>query len=144
MTVMPIEWGKVREYALATGNMRTEYLDDPNAPIPPTFLATVVFWATIGGGNRSAEAERLFAELGITPDLHSLLSLEQEYVFHPPLPRAGDEVVVTSRPGDTMLKHGRRGPMVLVKNIVEFSDRSGRSVAECTYTSAYFTDVPAT
>lgn len=143
MTVMPIERGKIREYALATANDRPEYMDDPRASIPPTFLATVIYWASIGGG-RSPEAEQLFAELGITPDWRSLLSAEQEYVFHGPLPRAGDELVVSSRSGGAEVKQGRRGPMVFVRSIVEFRNPDdGSLVAECIYTSAYLSDTPA-
>jgi hypothetical protein len=48
MAIMPIERGKIREYATATGAARPAYLDDPKAPVPPTFLATVVFWTPIG------------------------------------------------------------------------------------------------
>jgi len=44
MAIMPIERGKIREYATATAAARPAYLDDPKAPVPPTFLATVVFW----------------------------------------------------------------------------------------------------
>jgi hypothetical protein len=43
----------VREYATAAA--RPAYLDDPRAPVPPTFLATVVFWMPIGETLRSPE-----------------------------------------------------------------------------------------
>ena len=54
MAIMPIERGKIREYATATAAARPAYLDDPKAPVPPTFLATVVFWTPIGQTLRSA------------------------------------------------------------------------------------------
>ena len=50
--IMPIERGKVREYAAATGAARPVYLDDPAPPIPPTFLSSVVLWAQIGESTR--------------------------------------------------------------------------------------------
>ena len=35
MAIMPIERGKIREYATATAAARPAYLDDPKAPVPP-------------------------------------------------------------------------------------------------------------
>src|ERR1700755_911211 len=90
VATMPIERGKIREYATATGAARPAYLDDPKAPVPPTFLATVVFWTPIGEAGRSPEVLRACAEAEVPADLGSLLSLEQEYVYHGPLPRAGE------------------------------------------------------
>ena len=91
MAIMPIERGKIREYATATAAARPAYLDDPKAPVPPTFLATVVFWTPIGETLRSPEVLRACAEAGVTADLGSLLSLEQEYVYHgPAAARGGD------------------------------------------------------
>jgi hypothetical protein len=58
MTVMAIERGKIREFATATGAARPAYLDDPKAPVPLTFLATVVFWRPIGETVRSPEVLR--------------------------------------------------------------------------------------
>jgi hypothetical protein len=82
MAIMPVERGKIREYATATSAARPAYLDDPKAPVPPTFLATVVFWTPIGETLRSPEVLRACAGAGVAPDLGSLLSLEQEYVYH--------------------------------------------------------------
>ena len=66
MAIMPIEWGKIREYATATAAARTAYLDDPKAPVPPTFLATVVFWMPIGNRlKRLGELEANRMEMSI-------------------------------------------------------------------------------
>jgi hypothetical protein len=45
---MPVERGKIREFARATMSSAPEYSDDPVAPIPPTFLTTVSFWSPPG------------------------------------------------------------------------------------------------
>ncbi|WP_329241968.1 MaoC family dehydratase N-terminal domain-containing protein [Streptomyces sp. NBC_01478] len=137
MAVMPIEWGKVREYATATAAARAAYLDDPNAPIPPTFLATVVHWSTIGETVRAPEVAEACATVGIEPDVRNLLSLEQEYVFHGPVPRAGETLHNSERLQDVRIKQGRRGPMVMVRFLVSFHDTEGLLRAECRYTSAY-------
>lgn len=136
MTVMPIERGKIREYARATGADRASYLEDPRAPIPPTFLATVTFWTPIGDTVRSPEVAQACAEIGIKPDVRNLLSLEQEYVFHGEVPRAGDSLEVGERLVGVEVKRGRSGPMVVVRFVVAFSS-SGVLRAECFYTSAF-------
>lgn len=133
----PIEWGKVREYASATGAGRPPYLDDPMSVIPPTFLATVVYWVTIGTTLRSKDVSEAAATVGISTDVTSLLSLEQEYVFYGPPPRVGDTLYPSERLHDVRVKHGRSGPMVIVRFVVSFSGDDGKVRAECWYTSAY-------
>ena len=108
MAIMPVERGKVREYAAATAAARPAYLDDPKAPVPPTFLATVVFWTPIGATLRSAEVLRVCAEAGVPADLGSLLSLEQEYVYHGPPPRAGETLRTGERLRDIRVKRDRK------------------------------------
>ncbi|WP_030616509.1 FAS1-like dehydratase domain-containing protein [Streptomyces fulvoviolaceus] len=137
MAIMPIEWGKVREYANATAAARPAYLDDPNAPIPPTFLATVIYWSRIGDTVRAPEVAEACATVGIEPDVRNLLSLEQEYFFHGPIPRAGETLHNSERLYDVRIKQGRQGPMVLVRFLVSFHDDQGLLRAECRYTSAY-------
>jgi len=138
MAVMPIERGKVREYAAATAAARPAYTDNPNPPVPPTFLATVVFWAPIGETLRSAEVLRACAAAGVPADLGSLLSLEQEYVYHGPPPRAGETLRTAERLDDVREKRTRDGrAMVVVRFTVDFRDDSGSLRAECRYTSAY-------
>lgn len=137
MAVMPVEWGKVREYARATAAARPEYLDDPNAPIPPTFLATVMYWTPIGDTVRAPEVAEACSAIGIEAGLRNLLSLEQEYVFHGRLPRAGDTLHTSERLHDVRVKQTRQGPMVVVRFVVSFEDDGGQLRAECWYTSAY-------
>ena len=138
MAIMPIERGKIREYATATAAARPVYTDDQKAPIPPTFLATVVFWTPIGETVRAPEVLRACADAGVEANLGSLLSLEQEYVYHGPLPRAGETLQTTERLSDVRVKWTRDGrPMVVVKFTVSFHDERGGLRAECLYTSAY-------
>ncbi len=140
---MPIEWGKVREYAMATGNVRPEYLDDPRAPIPPTFLSTVIFWDDIGHVYEQPEAATAFAAAGVERGWDRLLSLEQEYVFAGTVPRAGDVLEISHRFDGIETKSGKRGgTMMLVRFTVEFLGVDGCVRAECRYTSAYLSEDP--
>jgi acyl dehydratase len=137
MPSMPVERGKIREYAVATANGRPEYLDDPHPPVPPTFLATVVFWDTISETFEDPAAVAALADAGIGRGVERLLSVEQEYVFHGPLPRAGDVLELTRRFDGVETKQGRRGGrMVFVRFAVEFRGADGLLRAECRYTSA--------
>ncbi len=138
MAIMPIERGKIREYARATAADRPAYLDDPKAPVPPTFLATVVFWTPIGETLRSPEVLEACADAGVAADLGSLLSLEQEYVYHGPPPHAGVTLTTAERLSDIQVKQTRdRRPMVVIRFTVDFRDERGDLRAECNYTSAY-------
>ena len=138
MAVMPIERGKIREYATATAADRPAYLDDPRAPVPPTVLATVVFWTPIGETLRSPEVLRACAEAGVAADLSSLLSLEQEYVYQGPPPHAGETLRTAERLSDITVKRTRDGrAMVVIRFTVSFRDDHGDLRAECNYTSAY-------
>jgi hypothetical protein len=135
---MPIEWGKIREYAVATGSQNPGYLDDPTAPMPPTFLATVVFWDEPGQGLRTPEALEAMAELQVSgeSDLRNTLSAEQEYLFTGPLPRAGEVLRLSHRFDGVEVKQGRRGGrLVFLRFTVEFRDATGSLRAECRYTT---------
>lgn len=138
MTVMLIERGKIREYAAATAAARPAYLDDPKAPVPPTFLATVVFWTPIGETLRAPEVLRACADAGVEASLASLLSLEQEYVYHGPPPHAGETLQTAERLRDIQVKRTGAGlAMVVIRFTVYFHDERGDLRAECHYTSAY-------
>jgi hypothetical protein len=138
MSYMPIEWGKIREYARATGSTNSDYLDNPAAPIPPTFLSTVIFWDEPGRGLRTPEALAALAafDLAQEADIRNVLSAEQEYRFVGPLPRAGERLELTHRFDGLEVKEGRRGgQMVFTRFAVEFRDADGVLRAECLYTS---------
>lgn len=143
MARMPVEWGKIREYARATGAVRPEYFDDPAAPVPPTFLSTVVFWESLRDVLDGPEAVTALTEQGIEPGVTRLLSVGQEYLFHGPPPRAGDVLETALRFDGVSVKDGRQGGrMVLVDFAVEFHGETGGLRAECRYTSAYLVAAP--
>ena len=137
MATMPVELGKVREYALATGAVGPAYLADPTAPIPPTFLSTVVFWESLQDVLDAPETVSALAEHGVVPDVGRLLSVEQEYRFTPPLPRAGEVLETRLRYDGVTAKNGRRGGRMLFVGFAVDFFRQGARVAECRYTSAY-------
>ena len=71
-------------------------------------------------------------------DLGSLLSLEQEYVFHGPPPHAGETLTTAERLSDIRVKRTRDDrAMVVIRFTVSFRDEAGGLRAECHYTSAY-------
>ena len=70
-TTIPIERGKIREFALACFDANPEYTQAPVPPIPPTYLTVRSFWMT-------ASTSPL-ARVGL--DLRRLLHGGEEYVF---------------------------------------------------------------
>jgi hypothetical protein len=118
---MPLEWGKIGEFARATGSSNPAY-DGPGAVIPPTFLTTArLVW--------EPEADSPLASLGL--DMHRVLHGEEEYVFAGALPAAGQTLTVSSRLVERYEKEGRRGGRMRFARIVsEFRDALGNVVAE--------------
>lgn len=133
---MLIETGKIREYALATAATAPEYFTSSRAPVPPTFLSTVVFWEDLTAVFDLPEAREAFAAAEIEPDIGRLLSLQQEYEFRGDYPRAGDELATTVRFDGSELKQGRSGGMLLLRFAIDFV-RDGDVVCVARYTSAY-------
>jgi hypothetical protein len=123
---MLVERGKIREFARATNSRNPEYLDDPHAVSPPTFLTTSQFW--------SPPDSAAFRAAKI--DMKRLLHGEQEYVFHGAPPKAGTKLTVQSRIEDIFEKVGKRGgTMTFVISVQEFRDETGRLVAEARSTA---------
>jgi hypothetical protein len=119
---MPLERGKIREFAVATGSSSPDYLTGLEPVIPPTFLRTSVFWAPPDVGSLLR---------GFKLDLRRILHGEQEYTFFGPPPRAGTELTVTQRVESVAAKQGKRGGEMLVIVVVnDFADPSGRLVAQ--------------
>jgi hypothetical protein len=119
---MPVERGKVREFAVATGSAADEYLTDPQPVIPPTFLRTTQFWAP-------ARASML--PEGLNLDLRRILHGEQEYTFFGEPPRAGTSLTVTQRVESVTTKQGKRGgEMLIVVTVDDFTDEAGKLVAQ--------------
>jgi N-terminal half of MaoC dehydratase len=115
---MPIELGKVREFARAVGMA----LDDEEAPtVPPTFLQTAMLWDVPGSSP--------VYDAGL--DFERVLHGEQEFVFHGAPPRAGDALTVQRRVDKVYDKAGSRGgTMTFVEEAVEYRDEAGVIRAE--------------
>jgi hypothetical protein len=118
---VPIERGKVREFARATKSKNPAF-QGPSAVIPPTFLTTArLTW--------EPREDDQIGKLGL--DLRRLLHAEEEYVFHGEPPRAGQTLTCETRLLDQWEKEGRRGGTMKFSRIVnEFRDATGQLVAE--------------
>ena len=118
---LPIERGKVREFARATQSRNPDHAG-PDAVIPPTFLTHArLAWEP----REQAQIERL----GF--DLRRILHGEEEYLFHGPPPQVGQVLTVETRTDERWEKEGKRGGTMRFARIVnEFRDAGGQLVAE--------------
>jgi len=117
---MPIERGKIREFAAATGATDPVY-HGPNPPVPPTFLATAMHW--------EPQDPPLASRLGL--DLSRVLQGSQEYTFIGPLPHAGDTLhAETSVASVTDKPSSRGGRMTLIVVLTRFLRSDGTVAAE--------------
>jgi hypothetical protein len=118
---VPIERGKIREFARATMSRNSDY-DAPDAVVPPTFLTTArFFWEPAG--------QSPFRELGL--NLKRTLHAGEEFIFHGAPPRAGVVLSVTSHLAERYEKQGKRGGTLRFGTVVtEFWDSAGMLVAE--------------
>ncbi|MGV0714468.1 MaoC family dehydratase N-terminal domain-containing protein [Mycolicibacterium sp. XJ662] len=117
---MPVERGKIREFAAATGATDPIY-QGPNPPVPPTFLATSMHWEP----QDPPLATRLDLNLG------KVLQGGQEYTFLGALPRAGDVLYAqTSVESVTEKRSSRGGAMTVIVVLTRFASPEGRVVAE--------------
>lgn len=121
MYEMPIERGKIREFARATHSDNPAFHGDQPLT-PPTFLTTAMMaWEPDG--------ETGISDLGF--ELARVLHGEEQYLFPGPPPRAGQTLTVTSRVGDRYEKRGRRGGIMRFATVVhQFHDAAGTLVAE--------------
>jgi hydroxyacyl-ACP dehydratase HTD2-like protein with hotdog domain len=125
-TTIPIERGKIREFALACFDANPEYTQAPVPPVPPTFLTVRNFWMSA--------ATSPLARVGL--DLRRLLHGGEEYVFHGPPPRAGEELTMQTRIDKVYEKEGKRGgSMTFVESVTEFVDGDGTVRVECRSTA---------
>lgn len=117
---MPVERGKIREFAAATGATDPIY-QSAKPPVPPTFLATSMHW--------EPQDPPLAELLGL--DLGTVLQGGQEYAFFGRLPHAGDllhaETAVESVTGK---ESGRGGRMTLIVVLTRFLRPDGSVAAE--------------
>lgn len=118
---IPIERGKIREFARATQSKNDMHLG-PDPIIPATFLTTArMVW--------EPRDQSPMGKLGL--DMRRVLHGEEEYVFHGPPPRAGQTLTVETRLEREWEKEGKRGGKMRFARVVnEFRDEVGRLVAE--------------
>jgi acyl dehydratase len=127
---MPVELGKIREFARATKSSNPAYDGAPgDTPVSPgTFLITSGFWQTL--------ASSPMANAGVSFDLARLLHGGQEFIFHGPPPRAGDVLTGVSRIDKQYEKEGKRGgTMAFMETVTEYRNQAGELVAEARGTS---------
>lgn len=125
-TTIPVERGKIREFALACLDENPEYTQAASPPVPPTFLTVRNFWMTA--------ATSPLARVGL--DLRRLLHGGEEYVFHGAPPHAGDELTMQTRVDTVYEKQGKRGgTMTFVESVTEFRDADGNLRVECRSTA---------
>jgi hypothetical protein len=130
-----IERGKIIEFAAATHSRNPAYREE-RAVVPPTFLTTQMFWQEWAGAGANPWPQ---VELDQRRGMHA----EQEYVFHGPPPRAGDTLTARSRITEVYQKQGRRGgTLTFAVMVTEFTDGSGRLVAEARLTGVETTRPP--
>jgi acyl dehydratase len=118
-TRMPVEFGKVREFARALHDDSPCYREPERALAPPTFLMSIAHWL----GDLSATRP------GVRLDMRRVLHGEQEFEYLQPV-RAGDVLSARSRTRDVFEKPGKRGGMMLfVVGETEFTNQHGEVVA---------------
>jgi hypothetical protein len=118
---IPIEQGKIREFARATSSKLPAH-NGPAAVIPPTFLTTArLVW--------EPSDQNPAMELGF--DMARVLHGEEEYTFYGPPPQAGQTLTAASRMGERYEKEGKRGGVMrFAVMCTEFRDAAGALVAE--------------
>jgi hypothetical protein len=117
---MPVERGKIREFAAATASANPVY-QDVNPPVPPTFLTTSMHW--------EPQDPPLATLLGL--DLSRVLQGAQEYTFIGPLPRAGEDLhAETSVESVTEKRSSRGGVMTFIVVLTRFARCDGSVAAE--------------
>lgn len=122
---MPIERGKIKEFADAIGDPNPIYHDPSFARetkfggilAPPTFTATKAFWRIGGTNSEIAGLDNRFV-------LHG----EEEYEYFKPI-LAGEILTCKSRISDAHTKEGKRGgKMLFVIFEFNFFNRKGEKV----------------
>jgi hypothetical protein len=114
---MPVERGKIREFARATGSEHPEYMLSERAVIPPTFLVTAgFFW----GETIENPGDGPFGRIDL--DRTMLLHAEEEVEFFGEPPRAGDLLHISSFVDDAWHRTKRSAgtPLTFLAIVSEF------------------------
>ncbi|MGD0074092.1 MAG: MaoC family dehydratase N-terminal domain-containing protein [Candidatus Binataceae bacterium] len=126
---MPVEWGKVREFARAIKDRNPVYYDPEVAkkecggiPITPTFLMASSFW-------QASSAQEAGAGLDLGFDTRRILHGEQEFEYFKPI-FVGDVLTGVARVADIYEKDGGRGgKMTFAVVETEYTNQKGEKVA---------------
>ncbi len=130
--VLPVELGKVREFARAITSREPAYAD--GSVTPPTFLMVADHWQ---GRANSPWGDH---KRNIARTLHA----EQEFVFHGPPPGAGTTLRGQARIDKRYVKEGKRGgTMTFTEVVTEYRDESDRLVAEVRSTTVETAKAPS-
>lgn len=130
---LPIERGKVREFALAVGEDNPIFFDVdaaraqglPDIVAPPTFTVTQIW---------QVSREQREEQLGANLDYERVLHGEQEFEYQR-LPFAGEILRATMRISKDFTKQGKRGgEMRFVTYESRFVDVQGEEVLTAYYT----------
>jgi acyl dehydratase len=124
---IPVEAGRLRFFAKATGNDDPVYVDPaaardaghPDLPVPPTFLFCLEM--------ESPEPAALRTLLGI--DYRRILHGEQQFTYHA-MAHAGDKLRFEPRIADIYDKKG--GTLEFVRRETRVTNQHGELVAELT------------
>jgi acyl dehydratase len=130
---LPVETGKVKEFAIAVGDNNPLYFDPdaarelgiPACVAPPTFTVTQIWQVP-----REEREERLGANLDYGRVLHG----EQEFVYTR-MPLAGEVLKGSMRISKDFEKEGKRGgSMRFVTYETTYTDSGGDEVLRAYYT----------
>jgi acyl dehydratase len=129
----PVDRSAVMLFARALGDIRPEF-SDPDAPetrglggivAPPTFVQSSAHWQPNNPLDRTRPRGGPAREGGEGGGLGRGLHAEQHYEYHHPI-HAGDTLTVTTRPGDTWEKQGRRGgKLKFSETVTEYRNQDG-------------------
>ncbi len=129
---VPVERGAIRQFARSLYSSHPDWLEDPQALVPPTFLLSAGYhWGYI------LERPPAGSDLAKIPqDQGRGTDGEQEFVFYGEPPRAGQVLTARARVADHFYKQGRSGGRLeFVVMQTDFHDAQGRLVARWQPTS---------
>ena len=124
--IMDIERGKLREFARAMNAPLPEFIDGEHPPVPATFLITAAYsWGY------SLERPRGTAFEQIDHDLSVPLHAEESFIYHGPLPRAGDRLTCRASLENVWRKQGGRGgELTFLTMLTEFRNSADELIVE--------------
>lgn len=122
-----IERGRIRQFAKSVYAFGPAYHEDPNPVVPPTFLIMSGYFY----GYILARAPKDSAFGRIDEDFRTCADGGGEFVFHGPLPRAGDRLLASTEMHDFKERQGRRGGRLRIYvTRTRFHAPTGRHVAD--------------